>query len=101
MFVHSVYFWLKKDLEASQREDLRTALKALKSIESLQSIWVGDPAASERPVVDSSYDIGLVTIFENAAGHAAYQSHAAHQAFLEKYNACWDKAAVYDFAADD
>lgn len=99
MFIHSVYFWLKDDLDDTRRVEFKEALKGLHVIESLEAIWVGDPVASERPVVDSSYDFGLVTVFKDAAGHDTYQTHAAHQAFLAKFAPYWKQVKVLDFKA--
>lgn len=97
MFIHSVYFWLKDDLSEEKRAEFMEALRGLRVIESLEAIWVGDPVPSDRPVVDSSYDAGLVTVFKDAAGHDVYQTHVAHKAFLEKFSSCWKQVKVLDF----
>lgn len=100
MFVHSLYFWLKEDLSDEKIQEFKEALRGLKVIEVLEQVWVGDPVESERPVVDSSYTVGLVTVFKNAADHDTYQNHEAHQKFLTHYASCWNQVKVLDFSTD-
>jgi hypothetical protein len=98
MIVHSVYFWLKSGLSEEDRAQFRTGLETLRGIESVRNLHIGAPAPTgKRPVIDDSYSFGIVVLFDDIAGHDAYAIHSLHQAFLERFAACWDRVLVYDF----
>jgi hypothetical protein len=96
MFVHVVNFWLKPNLTDSEKAQFLAGLKSLSTIESLTSFNIGVPAATDRPVIDRSYDYCLLTTFANAAGHDIYQPHPVHQAFVETCKHLWDRVLIYD-----
>ena len=50
-----------------------------------------------REVVDNSYDVGLCCLFDDTAGHDAYQTHPLHDQFIERNKAHWAKVIVRDF----
>jgi len=62
---------------------------------------IGKPAATSRPVIDSSYDYGVVLMFADLASHDAYQAGQAHQAFLKTCASLWSKVQVYDIRNDE
>ena len=97
MFVHTVFFWLKPELSEEQRADFRQGLDSLQAIEVAQSVHMGTPAESNRPVIDRSYTLGLTVLLDNAAAHDTYQVHPLHKAFVERFNTFWEKLVVYDF----
>ena len=98
MLVHSVYFWLKPDLSEADRTTFKEGLESLAGIPVVNAIKVGTPAATpERPVIDASYDFGLMVLLDNMADHDVYQQHPLHQSFLEHCSGMWDRVVVYDF----
>jgi hypothetical protein len=96
MFVHVVNFWLKKDLTAAERAQFEAGVKSLGAIESLTNFSVGTPAATDRPVIDRSYDYCLLTTFNDAAGHDIYQPHPIHLKFVETCKHLWERVVIYD-----
>lgn len=96
MFVHSVYFWLKPDLNEEQKSIFWKNVKALKDIESLKHCWIGTPASTDRPVIDRSYSCALTTVFEDEAGHDQYQVHPLHEKFKVECSGLWSKILIYD-----
>lgn len=96
MFVHSVYFWLREDLTNEQREAFNAGVRSLATIESLRHVFIGTPADTDRPVIDRSYDFALTTIFDDDAGHDAYQIHPSHEAFKVNCSPLWRKVVIYD-----
>ena len=96
MLVHAVYFWLKKDLNAEQRAAFLQGVESLKGIASTESVYVGGPAPTFRPVVDRTYDVALVVLMKDMAAHDAYQVDPLHKAFLEQYASNWEKVVIYD-----
>ncbi len=96
MFVHCVYFWLKPDISAADEALFVERVKALTTLPSVKHGWVGKPAATDRPVIDRSYSYGLTVVFEDEAGHDAYQVHPVHDAFRELHG-LWTAVKIYDF----
>jgi hypothetical protein len=96
MFVHSVYFWLRKDLSQEQRQAFRGGLESLADIRSTEALYIGSPASTDRPVVDRSYDFALTVLLDDIQAHDAYQVDSIHRAFLESYKTYWDRVVIYD-----
>lgn len=100
MFTHVVLFWLKKDSPAEARPQLLDDCRAyLAKIPTIKFIDAGRPAMTPRDVVDNSYDVGLVTVFDNREGHDIYQVHELHQQFIARNKPNFDRVLIYDFVA--
>jgi hypothetical protein len=97
MLIHTVLFWLRKDLAGDQITEFRMGLESLKGIEQAEAVYIGSPArTAERPVLDTSYDFCLTVILKDVAAHDAYQADNAHLAFLASFKEFWKKVKVYD-----
>jgi hypothetical protein len=96
MFIHHVYFWLKNTGNKEDKAKLVEGLKKLSKVNTLKSFYIGQPAATRREVIDSSYDISWLTFFENAADQESYQSDPIHLKFVEECSPLWQKVVVYD-----
>lgn len=95
--IHQVYFWLKRPGSPEDRGQLIEGLRALAGIEVVQSLDIGMPASTEeREVVDSSFDVSELMIFESVEDQKIYQDHPLHQAFVARYGHLWSKVVVYD-----
>ena len=96
MLIHTVLFWLNKDLSSSEREDFKAALDSLKDIPAAAAVYVGSPSSTPaRPVIDASYDFCLTVLLEDMTAHEAYQQSPLHQTFLEKKE-LWERVQIYD-----
>lgn len=97
-FYHTVHFWLRDDLDEVRRAAFFEALKGIDASPNVQSCRVGQPAGTDRPVVDNSFDAQLLCVFASKADHDAYQSadDAVHTAFIEGFKDCWTKVLIYD-----
>ena len=96
MLIHTVLFWLHKDLSSSERENFKAALNSLKDIPSAAAVYVGSPSSTPaRPVIDASYDFCLTVLLEDMAAHDAYQQSPLHQTFLENKE-LWERVQIYD-----
>ncbi|MEC9262314.1 MAG: Dabb family protein [Pseudomonadota bacterium] len=97
---HSVFFWLKKPGNQADREALIAGLKTLAGIETVKGIQIGVPASTEkREVVDNSFDVSEMLLFDNVEGQNSYQSHPIHLKFVEDCEHLWRKVVVYDSIA--
>jgi hypothetical protein len=99
MFVHNVFFWLKeKDNEEAQKE-LLAGIKSLEAIESIESVYIGTPASTRRPVIDATYDFAEILVFADEAAHDVYQVHPLHTKFVADCAHLWEKVLIYDVEA--
>ena len=98
MFHHTVHFWLKDGLTDKQRGAFVDGCRRIAESPNVATCRVGRPAGTDRPVVDNSYDVQLLCIFESREKHDGYQSDAdvVHTDFIERYKSYWTKVLIYD-----
>lgn len=101
MFIHSVYFTLRDDLQSSEREQFLAGVRSLVAIESVQQGFIGVPAATDRPVIARDYSYALVLIFADDAAQESYQTHPVHDRFREDCARCWTSVRIYDAVTDE
>jgi hypothetical protein len=94
---HHVLFWLKRSGSEEDRAALIAGLQDLAKIKEILSLQVGVPASTEsRDVVDASFDVSELMMFDSLADQKIYQDHPLHQAFIAKHSNLWRKVVVYD-----
>ncbi len=96
MFIHHVYFWLKNPGNKEDKAKLVEGLKKLSRVKTIKEFYIGQPAATRRDVIDSSYDVSWLLFFDNAADQDSYQSDPIHLKFVEECSSLWSKVIVYD-----
>lgn len=96
MFVHHVFFWLKEDLSSEDIQKFEARATALLQIEHVKTGDVGKPADTDRTVIDRSYSYSLLLIFDDKAGHDAYQPHEIHKTFVDDCSDMWNRVVIYD-----
>lgn len=98
MLVHTVFFWLKKSAPGGARDQLVKDCHAYLKTSTVKHLWAGPPSTKtpHRDVVDATYDVGLTVVFDDAAGHDAYQDDPRHKEFIERNKAHWQRVVVYD-----
>lgn len=96
MFVHSVYFWLRPDLTPEESTTFLRLASSLTEIDVVRHGFLGRPASTDRPVIERSYSYALTLVFEDRAGHDAYQPHPTHIRFAETCGSYWSKVIIYD-----
>jgi hypothetical protein len=95
--LHHVFFWLKNPDSKEDLNKLLEGLKTLRKIETVKKLYIGVPANTEkRPVVDSSYSVSELMIFDDTEGQNVYQVHPLHKKFVEECGDLWSKVIVYD-----
>lgn len=94
---HVVLMWQKRPGNADDRQALRTACSELRVIPGIKFLDSGTALASDRPVVDDSFDIGLVVRFDSAQSLHAYETDPRHlKKVTEVLKPLTKKFVVYD-----
>lgn len=96
MFVHAVYFSLRDDLSATQKRQFDDGLESLCHIDGVRHAYIGVPAATNRPVIDRGYSRALTLIFDDEAGHDAYQDDPVHDRFRKECSSFWTGVRIFD-----
>ncbi len=96
MFIHHVFFTLKNPDSVADREALIAGLNGMRSIPEFRTIHIGVPASTNRDVIDRSYSVSWLLIFDNLEDEELYQVHPLHKKFVETCSHLWEKVVVYD-----
>lgn len=95
-FIHHVYFWLKRPGSAEDRDAIVAGLKALSAAPDIAGWHIGVPAMTPREVVDNSYAVSWLLMFDNKEAQDRYQVAPIHQKFIDDCARYWDRVVVYD-----
>ena len=96
MFIHHVYFWLKNASSKEDQQKLVEGLEKLSKVKTIKMFHIGKPAGTNRDVIDTSYSISWLCLFDDAAGQDSYQVDPIHLKFVEECQHLWEKVIVYD-----
>ena len=98
-FVHTVIFYLKKDAPKDEAKALVTdAHSILSKIPTVRGVKAGPPSPKSTPkVAVTDYTVGLLVLFDDAAGLATYIDHPLHLKYVDKHKQHIEKVVVYDF----
>ncbi len=95
---HVVMFWQKNASNQADRKKITAAMDRLRVLDGITSLDYGTAVASDRPVVDDSFDIALLVRFTNVDALHAYEKDPRH---LKEVNEVLlpltKKIQVYDF----
>jgi hypothetical protein len=95
-FIHHVYFWLKNPENINDFNQLIEGLKKLSAVTTITNFHIGKPASTKREVIDSSYSISWLLLFNNKENQDSYQTDPIHLKFVEQCSHLWTKVVVYD-----
>ena len=100
-FIHMVFFWLKNPNNSNDRKIFKNLLtEFIDKNPQVVGIHIGEPADTNRSVIDNSYNFSLVLTFPDLATHDAYQTDPSHLRFIEKGKSLWEKVVIYDSIQD-
>lgn len=95
--VHHVFFWLKQPAWQADVDKLIAGLRTLRTIPGIRELRIGIPAATEaRSVVDGSYSVSELMVFDSVEDQKRYQDHPVHQQFVATCEDLWERVVVYD-----
>jgi hypothetical protein len=95
-FIHHVYFWLKNPENTDDLNQLVEGLKKLSKATIIKDFHIGVPAATNREVIDSSYAVSWLLLFNNKEDQDSYQTDPMHLKFIDECAHLWTKVVVYD-----
>src|SRR6266404_6770441 len=84
MFVHHVYFWLKNPDSKEDKAKLVEGLRKLSKVSTIKMFHIGQPAATNRDVIDRSYAASWLAIFDDQPAQGSYQADPIHLKFVEE-----------------
>lgn len=97
VYAHNLFFWLKKDLSATEVKDFENFFEGLKKLPYQKNLRYGKPAdSSPRNVLDSTYTYNASMEFETLEALEAYGKLPEHLALVQKYKPMFEKMLVYD-----
>jgi len=95
--MHHVFFWLKEPKNETHKKQLVKALNELLKVKTIKISHIGFPAGTEsRDVVDHSYSVSYLVMFNNQADQDSYQIDPINTKFVEDNSHLWEKVIVYD-----
>ena len=77
-------------------QKLIAGLEALSTVPEIKLFHIGTPAATDREVIDNTYAVSWLNIFETSQDQDVYQTHPLHLKFIEDCSHLWSKVKVYD-----
>lgn len=96
LFIHHVYFWLNNPDSADDLNKLVQGLEKLSKVKTIKMSHIGKPAGTNRDVIDGSYSVSWLLLFENRAQQDSYQTDPIHLKFIDECKHLWKKVVVYD-----
>ena len=75
---HVVLLWLKRPGNAADRQAIRAACADLRVLPGIKFLDSGTALASDRPIVDDSFDVGLTMRFDSVKSLRAYETDPRH-----------------------
>ena len=96
--IHTVFLWLKNPGDDRQRTQLIRATERLRTIPGIVELRLGEAVASDRDIVDDSFDVGIYFYFSDLAAMQRYLVHPTHKAVVERdIRPVVDRIVVHDF----
>ena len=94
-FIHHVFFWLKEN-NSDNREQLIEGLKKLSSVETIKQFHIGVPANTNREVIENTYSVSWMILFDSPVDQESYQVDPIHLNFVKECSHLWEKVTVFD-----
>jgi len=96
IFIHHVFFWLNHPGSLEDRSKLIEGLKKLSQVRTIRQFHIGEPAKTHRDVIDRSYAISWMLVFDDAKAQESYQVDPIHLNFVKECSHLWNRVLVYD-----
>ncbi len=99
---HIGFVWLKDAGSAADRQKIIDAAhRFAEEIPEVEALYVGQPAESISPLIDSSYDVALTMVLKDVEALKRYGEHPVHQKAAEEiFLPLSRKILFYDFVSE-
>jgi hypothetical protein len=98
MFSHIVIFWTTADKTGAAEALMAGAEKYLKPIPGVLVLHVGRMVTDGRPMIETSYQVALTTVFASRQAREQYRAHPNHERFKQEvYTPNCARCLIYDF----
>ena len=95
---HVVLIWLKDAGNAEQQAKIIEVSRSFRDIPGVLDVQAGKAVASERDIVDDSFDVGILVVVPDERRLQEYLAHPIHQrAKNDVLVPLVEKILVYDF----
>ena len=95
---HVVMVWLKQPGNEKQRAQFIKASEKLSDLPGIVSRHVGVVKASDRAIIDDTFDVAVTVTMESEAALKAYLNHPMHKKILkQKIKPLTNRVVAYDF----
>lgn len=95
---HVVLCWLKDAGNATHRSRIMEAAESFREIPGVLDVRAGEALASDRSIVDDSFDVAIVLSFADTQSLNEYLAHPVHEKTKEEVLLpIVQKIVVYDF----
>ncbi|WP_297527908.1 Dabb family protein [Thiohalobacter sp.] len=81
---HVVLLWLKTPGDERARREILAASEQLRRIPGVMTMTSGVVVASDRPIVDDSFDVGLTLTFRDQQALERYLEHPLHRQLVRE-----------------
>ncbi len=95
-FIHHVFFWLKNPGNKNDLQQLIDGLNQLSNASTIKDFHIGKPADTNRDVIDTSWSVSWLLLFDNKEDQDIYQTDSVHLKFIKDCSHLWNKVLVYD-----
>lgn len=95
-FIHHVFFWLKNPESKEDLQQLIEGLKQLSNASTIKEFHIGKPAGTNRDVIDTTWSVSWLLLFDNKEDQDIYQTDPVHLKFINDCSHLWKKVVVYD-----
>ena len=96
-FAHVVLFWLKNPDSTEDKAAFRKSLENfINESKYVKTMHLGEPAGTNRDVIDRSYTYMMILTFSSREEQDAYQEEEVHKQFVRESQNLWSKVTVYD-----
>jgi hypothetical protein len=95
-FIHHVFFWLKNPESKNDLQQLIEGLNLLSNASTIKDFHIGKPANTNRDVIDTTWSVSWLLLFDNKEDQDIYQSDPIHLKFIKDCSDLWNKVLVYD-----
>lgn len=94
---HTVFFWFKPDAPPGTAHRLLTFYRTeVPRLPGVLAVLPGTARASERDVVDDSFDLGVTTVFADSDAEHVWHDHPVHKRMIAEFEPFLAKVVVYD-----